>query len=90
MEYIDEDIDDNDVVEQENDAAKRLHTSEGDTPGKPSKKTRRVSCAASSTSSRALFQTPGRSPKVLNTVSFYYIKYICTLSYNIRTFEFCV
>jgi hypothetical protein len=52
------------IVDQENDNAKRLYSSQGDTPGKPNRKSRRVSRMECSTSSRPLFQTPGTSPKV--------------------------
>jgi hypothetical protein len=50
------------IVDQENDNAKRLHSSQGDTPGKP--RFRRVYRMECLTASLALFQTPGTSPKV--------------------------
>ncbi len=54
-----------DVVD-ESDAAKRLYASTGDTPGKPERKTRRLSRKnRNATSSRALFQSSGTPPKVL-------------------------
>ena len=51
-----------------NDIAKRVHTpgkpSNGDTPGKPKNKAPRLSRKKYPRSSRALFQSPGKSPKV--------------------------
>ena len=54
----------NDIADKENDIAKRVHTSEGDTPGKPKNKAPRLSRKKNPRSSRALFQSPGKSPKV--------------------------
>ena len=62
MEYSD-DSDVVNTVDQESEYAKRLHSSQGDTPGKPNKKSRRVSCIETATSSRALFASPRTSPK---------------------------
>ena len=47
-----------------NDTAKRVYTSKGGTPGKPTNKSRRISRVKNSTSSRTLFQSPETSPKV--------------------------
>ena len=44
--------------------AKRVHTSKGDTPGKPKNKAPRLSRKKYPRSSWALFQSPGKSPKV--------------------------
>ena len=44
--------------------AKRVHTSKGDKPGKPKNKAPRLSRKKYPRSSRALFQSPGKSPKV--------------------------
>ena len=52
------------IADKENDIAKRVHTSEGDTPGKPKNKAPRLSRKKNPRSSRALFQSPGKSPKV--------------------------
>jgi hypothetical protein len=62
------------IVDEANDTAKRVYTSEGNTPGKPDiKKTRRRS------SSRTLFQSPGTSPKPAKV----YIQiYTMTIQYN--------
>lgn len=48
--------------------AKRVYVSSGNTPGKPDRKTRRLSHNA--TSSRALFPSPGTSPKVIALCTF--------------------
>ncbi len=54
-----------DVVD-DSDAAKRLYASKGDMPGRPERKTRRLSRKnGNATSSRALFQSSGAPPKVL-------------------------
>lgn len=52
------------IVNEGNDIAKRVYTPKGDTPGKPDNKTRRLNRMKNPTSSRALFQSPGTSPKV--------------------------
>lgn len=52
------------IADKENDIAKRVHTSKGDTPGKPKNKAPRLSRKKYPRSSRALFQSPGKSPKV--------------------------
>ncbi len=60
--------DDDVIVDKENDTSgtcKRLHLTKGDTPGKPNKKTRRIFHTENASTSRALFQSPGTSPKVL-------------------------
>ena len=50
------------VSEDENETAKRVYTSIGDTPGKPNRKTRRIS-RNHSTTSRSLFKPATTSPK---------------------------
>ena len=52
------------IVGSENDNAKHLYSSQGGMPGKPERKSCKVSCKEFSTSRRALFQSPGISPKV--------------------------
>ena len=71
------------IVEEANDTAKRVYTSEGDTPGKPDKKTRRRSRMKNLTSSRNLFQSPGTSPKVyIHIYTMTYNKYTVRLKKN--------
>jgi hypothetical protein len=57
---------DRDLENEETDTTKRLYNYVGDTPGKPTRKTRRLSRVENSSSSRSLFQSPGTSVKVLN------------------------
>ena len=52
------------IANKENDIAKRVHTSKGDTPGKPKNKAPRLSHQKYPRSSWALFHSPGKSPKV--------------------------
>ena len=68
------------IVDEANDTAKRVYTSEGNTPGKSDiKKTRRRSHMKNLTSSRTLFQSPGTSPKPAKV----YIQiYTMTIQYN--------
>ena len=51
------------LIKKMNDIAKRVHTSKGDTPGKPKNKAPRLSRKKYPRSSWALFQSPGKSPK---------------------------
>ena len=62
-------------VLDENNAAKQLYASKGDTPGKPERKARRRSRNGNATSSQALFQNSGTSPKVQYCLIYYYIFY---------------
>ena len=58
-------------VFDENNAAKRLYASKGDTPGKAERKARRRSRNGNAISSRALFQNSGTSPKVQFCLIYY-------------------
>ena len=52
------------IADKENDIAKRVHASKGDTPGKLKNKVPRLPRKKYPRSSWALFQSPGKSPKV--------------------------
>ena len=54
------------IADKQNDITKRVHTSKGDTPGNPKNKALRLSRKKYPRSSWALFQSPGKSPKVKN------------------------
>ena len=68
------------TVDQESEYAKHLHSSQGDTPGKPNNKSRRVSCIETATSSRALYASPRTSESnysILITISIICAYTIC-------------